>query len=246
MSKKPDLQRLEIHPAAELFPMMSETEFEAMKEDIRLHGQNDDVLIWNGQLLDGRNRLRACVELGIEPGWSELPKTLDPVAWVLSHNLHRRHLSTAQRAMVATNLATLLNGQQKRESDAAGIQAASQIEAAKQLHVSRDSVQKARKVKENATQAVVAAVEAGQMSLNAAVKTTKPDKPKEIKPKNGKESPSAASLVDALTKQHIGQVARGLTTIAAANGGEGKQFNRADSGLNQVIGALQAMREGER
>jgi ParB-like chromosome segregation protein Spo0J len=160
-----------VHPAAELFPMMSETEFQAMKEDIRIHGQNDDVLIWNGKLLDGRNRLRACTELGIEPGWSELPKTIDPVAWVLSHNLHRRHLTTSQRGMVATKLATLLQGEKKTD---AGIQASSQIEAAEKLNVSRDSVQKARKVKQKATPEVVAAVESGTMSLNAAVATTKP------------------------------------------------------------------------
>lgn len=66
------------------------------------------------------------------------------------------------------------------------------------------------------------------------------------KPKNGTEKVSAAKLVDALTRSHIGHIARGLTAIAVANGGEGKQFNRADSGLNQTISALQSMREGEK
>jgi len=163
-----------IHPAAELFPMMSETEFQAMKEDIRLHGQNDDVLIWNGQLLDGRNRLRACTELGIEPGWSELPKTIDPVAWVLSHNLHRRHLTTSQRAMVADKLATLKHGDNQHTNEDSGISLSSQAEAAKALRVSSDSVKTARKVRAKATPEVVAAVEAGTMSLNAAEATTKP------------------------------------------------------------------------
>ncbi len=244
MSKKAiDLSTYPVHPAAELFPMMSETEFQAMKEDIKLHGQNDDVLIWNGTLLDGRNRLRACTELGIEPGWAELPKTIDPVSWVLSHNLHRRHLTTAQRAMVATNLATLLAGDNQHEKEVAGIQATSQAAAAEKLNVSRNSVQKARKVRAKASKKVIAAVEAGTMSLNAAEATIKPEKPK---PKNGTEKVSAAKLVDALTRSHIGHIARGLTAIAVANGGEGKQFNRADSGLNQTISALQSMREGEK
>ena len=87
------------------------------------------------------------------------------------------------------------------------------------------------------------AVEAGEMSLNAAVETTKPAKPKE---KNGTEKVTAAKLVDALTKQHVGHIARGLTAIAAANGGEGTQFAMADSGLNKMITALQSMREGNR
>lgn len=163
-----------------------------MKEDIRLHGQNDDVLIWNGTLLDGRNRLRACTELGIEPGWSELPKSIDPVVWVLSHNLHRRHLTTAQRAMVATKLATLLAGEKK---DNAQICAASQSEAAKQLNVSRRSVQSARKVRAKASKKVVAAVEAGTMSLNAAVATTKPsDAAKAARVKAKAEADAAKAL----------------------------------------------------
>ncbi len=175
MSKtKAKISEYPIHPAAELFPMMSETEFAAMKEDIRLHGQNDDVLIWDGTLLDGRNRLRACVELGIEPGWAEIPKTIDPVAWVLSHNLHRRHLTTAQRAMVAEKLATLRHGDVASQKSDGSIEPSSRSEAAEQLKVSLASVKRARQVRAKATPKVIAAVEAGTMSLNAAVKTTKP------------------------------------------------------------------------
>lgn len=66
------------------------------------------------------------------------------------------------------------------------------------------------------------------------------------KTQNGQEKVSAAKLVDALTKQHVGHIARGLTNIAKANGGEGAQFRSADAGLNQTITALQKMREGER
>ena len=178
MSKR-SISTYPVHPAAELFPMMSEIEFQAMKEDIRLHGQNDDVLIWNGTLLDGRNRLRACTELGIEPGWAEIPKTIDPVAWVLSHNLHRRHLTTAQRAMVAEKLATLRAGEKKSNSSIELLP--SQSEAAEKLQVSVASVKRARQVRVNATKKVIAAVEAGTMSLNAAVKTTKPKMSQEEK-----------------------------------------------------------------
>lgn len=168
------ISKYEIHPAAELFPMMSEAEYAGLKEDIRLHGQNDDVLIWGGLLLDGRNRLRACVELGIEPGWSEISKTIDPVAWVLSHNLHRRHLTTSQRGMVATKLATLLAGDNQHKNEVASIEATSQSEAAKKLNVGRSTVQRAKTVATKAKPEVVAAVEAGDMSLHAALATTQP------------------------------------------------------------------------
>lgn len=173
MSKRINLNDFPIHPAAELFPMMSETEFQEMKEDIRLHGQSDDILMWNGQLLDGRNRLRACTELGIEPSWIELDLSLDPVVWVLSHNLHRRHLTTSQRAMVADKLAILLFGDNQHKKEGASIDAPSQSEAAEKMHVSRISVQRARKVRKTASKKVIEAVERGEMSLNAALETTK-------------------------------------------------------------------------
>ena len=161
-----------VHEAAGLFPLMSEEAYADLLHDIRLHGQNDDVLVWNGYLLDGRNRLRACIELGIEPRWAELPKSIDPVVWGLSHNLHRRHLTTAQRAMVADKLAKLLAGDNQYKNEVAGIQATSQVNAAKQLNVSRDSVQKARKVRAKASKRVIEAVESGALTLNAAVETT--------------------------------------------------------------------------
>ena len=62
----------------------------------------------------------------------------------------------------------------------------------------------------------------------------------------GRQKKSPATLVDALTKKHIGQLARGLTEIAELNGGEGAQFNRANKGLNELIKGLQGMREGKK
>jgi len=62
----------------------------------------------------------------------------------------------------------------------------------------------------------------------------------------GKQKDSPATLVDGLIKSHFGRLARGLTAVAKANGGEGKQFKLADSGLNQVHEALMKMREGAR
>jgi ParB-like chromosome segregation protein Spo0J len=193
MSKR-SISTYPVHPAAELFPMMSEIEFQEMKEDIRLHGQNDDVLIWNGTLLDGRNRLRACTELGIEPGWAELPKSIDPVTWVFSHNYHRRHMTTSQRAMVAEKLATLLRGDVQSQKSDSSIEL-SQEDAAKKLNVSVASVKRARRVRKKASKKVVAAVEAGTMSLNAAVATTKPsDAAKAARVKAKSEADAAKAL----------------------------------------------------
>lgn len=191
MAKQQNLNDLPVHPAAELFPLMPEAEFEALKEDIRVNGQNDDIVLWDGQLLDGRHRLRACTELGIEPSYTKLPKAIDPIAWVVSHNLHRRHLTTAQRAMVADKLAILQNGEKKT---ATGIPVAppSQAEAAAMLNVSVDSVQKARKVRSRASKKVIAAVERGEMSLNAALETTKKSEAEKAAKEAKREAEKAA------------------------------------------------------
>lgn len=173
MSKQP-LSEYAIHPAAELFPMMSDAEYEGLKEDIRVNGQRDPVTLWCDEVIDGRNRLRACGELGIDPELTELSPDIDPVDWVLSHNLHRRHLTTAQRAMVASNLATLLAGRPGKLNSSIELFISSQAKAAEQLNVSVSSVKRARRVRKKASKKVIAAVEAGTMSLSAAEKTTKP------------------------------------------------------------------------
>jgi ParB-like chromosome segregation protein Spo0J len=98
-----------IHPAADLFPMMTPEEYEALKEDIRQHGQHEWATLLDGKIIDGRNRYRACRELGIETEFCELdvrdhPQPFDPVAFVLSKNLYRRHLTREQRNQLMLDL----------------------------------------------------------------------------------------------------------------------------------------------
>lgn len=89
---------LEVHPMADLFPMLSDEELEVLAEDIRENGQQVPcVLDSKGRLLDGRNRLRACQIAGVEPRFETYDG--DPAAYVVSANVNRRHLSAGQRAM---------------------------------------------------------------------------------------------------------------------------------------------------
>ena len=198
---------LKIHPAAELFPPMTEAEFLGLKEDIREHGQRESIVVWKGDLVDGRHRLRACRELGIQPEIAELMDETDPWQYVVSHNLHRRHLTTAQRAMVADKLASRKQGEKKADSGIPLFQP-TQAEAAKLVNVSVDSVKQARKIREKAKPEVIAAVERGEKSLNEAVaETVKPEakKPVATKPKKSQpvapiESQSAFDLDEATTR----------------------------------------------
>lgn len=90
-----------IHPAATLFPLMEGAELEELVADIRAHGLREEIVLFEGLVLDGRNRLRACELAGEKPRFIAWDGVGSPLAFVLSRNLHRRHLAESQRAIVA-------------------------------------------------------------------------------------------------------------------------------------------------
>src|SRR5690606_33589017 len=49
-----------VHPAATIFPMMDDERLRELAEDIKQNGQREPIVYWKDQLLDGRNRLKAC------------------------------------------------------------------------------------------------------------------------------------------------------------------------------------------
>jgi hypothetical protein len=162
----PAVPEYEYHPFANAFPMMSEQEYRDLVADIKAQGQHEPIWLYQGKILDGRNRDKACRQLGIKPNYSDFESDdAAAVAFVISMNLTRRHLTVAQKGIAADELATLRHGQ--RKSDASN--EASQTEAAKLLHVSRSTVQRARKVRQQGTPELVAAVKAGDVTLSAAV-----------------------------------------------------------------------------
>lgn len=86
------------HPLSAAFPAMSAEDFQALKDDIENNGQREPVMVFEGMVLDGWHRYTACEQLGLPVEKFTFPEGGDPVAFVLSHNLHRRHLSASQRA----------------------------------------------------------------------------------------------------------------------------------------------------
>jgi ParB-like chromosome segregation protein Spo0J len=94
---------LPIHPAAEAFPLMSESELRELADDIKTNGLAHAIVRDAGMILDGRNRLAACEIAGVEPRFEEYTGK-DPVAYVISANIHRRHLTTDQKREVIAKL----------------------------------------------------------------------------------------------------------------------------------------------
>jgi ParB-like chromosome segregation protein Spo0J len=87
------------HPLADLFPLMQGEDFTALVADIRRHGLRESIILYEDKILDGRNRYRACIEAGVDPTY---PKRFagaraDAVAFVISANIRRRHLTPIQK-----------------------------------------------------------------------------------------------------------------------------------------------------
>lgn len=97
------LIELKVHPAADVFPMLSDEELDDLAADIKANGLLQPIVVKNGVLIDGRNRREACLRADVEPRFEELNGT-DPVAYILATNVNRRHLTKGQRAMAVAKL----------------------------------------------------------------------------------------------------------------------------------------------
>lgn len=162
------------HPYAELFPLIEGPDFDELVDDVRERGLLEKIALWRGEILDGRNRNRACLE--IDPSFS--PETYPDnffefdgadqaaaLAFVISRNLRRRQLDESQRAFVAAKLANLREG---RRPNTAPNGAVSQSEAADTMNVARRSVQRGAEVLEYGSPELQKAVEQGVISISLA------------------------------------------------------------------------------
>ena len=169
-----------VHPAADIFPLIEGPEFESFCEDIRTHGLMEPVVIdaASGQLIDGRNRVRACNRLGIEVAETHYLGS-DVMQHVISHNLHRRHLTDSQRAMVAGKLATRAIGYRNTIAHHAPEQMndivhlpPTRSEVADLLSVNSNQISKARTILRDGTPDLVALVESGKASVTTAARVS--------------------------------------------------------------------------
>lgn len=152
------------HEFANLFPMMSEAEIRTLAVDIKERGQQNPIWLFEGKILDGRNRYEAC-RINKETPVMEVYKGIDPLGFVISNNLHRRHLNESQRAMVAASIANLLNGKHAAPIGSASV---SQQKAADMLSVGRSSVTRAKIVQKNGIPELVEAVRSGEVAVATA------------------------------------------------------------------------------
>jgi ParB-like chromosome segregation protein Spo0J len=92
------------HPAADIFPLMEGDEFNDLVRDIKTHGLLQPIVRHHGLILDGRNRDRACAAAGVTPEFIDRDDITDPVAYVISANIKRRHLTNKQKRKLIVRL----------------------------------------------------------------------------------------------------------------------------------------------
>lgn len=187
-----------IHPAARIFPLMSAQEFAGLKSDIQAHGLHEPILRdVTGAVIDGRNRLRACEELGIEPTFRTFEGE-SVVEMVMSLNLHRRHLDESQRAMIGAKAKPLFEAEAAfrrratqnndaakavtanlRELDQPRHESTAAAQAARSVNVSPRSVESAATVLKKGTPELVERVESGEIKVSTAAEVAKQPEPEQ-------------------------------------------------------------------
>ena len=176
----------ERHELGAVFHDMSVAEYESLKRDIETNGQLHPIILYQGKVLDGWHRLRACRELGKEPRCEPLPAGTDPLHYSIGSNAERRQSKPSQLTISLVELwiaqeAAALNGGEGRSASplsAALMSINSKVKLTKAMlakfaGVSERLAQQARRVVLDGAPEIISAVKAGTLSLERAVQLVK-------------------------------------------------------------------------
>lgn len=125
MGQKEKICDYVIHQAASVFPLLEGERFQALVDSIAAHGVQNPIVSHKGEVLDGRNRLRAVMKLRDEGQKVELPCVewdtkcgLSATEWVAAQNLDRRHLSADAYVTATALINRILRKEAKQRKDA--------------------------------------------------------------------------------------------------------------------------------
>jgi len=114
-----------IHPAASVFPLLEGERFQSLVDSIAEHGVQNPIVSHKGEVLDGRNRLRAVMKLRDEDHKVDLPCVewdsncgISATEWVASQNLDRRHLSADAYVTATAAINRILRKEAKERQSA--------------------------------------------------------------------------------------------------------------------------------
>lgn len=183
------------HPLSAAFPSMPEADLLALAEDISKNGQHEPGVLFEGQVLDGWHRHEACKLAGVEFVAVEYTGS-DPVAFVISRNAHRRHLTASQRAAAVVMCAEWAKPHRPKKGEAASPFSKNE-DLAKAAGTTVRTVQQAKRAVEAG---FGDAVRDGQMSAEVAVAVAKGKEPKakarQEPTQEPDEGPTLSDIVD--------------------------------------------------
>ena len=160
-------KRLAPHTFATIFPTVDGSELHALAEDIRQHGLREPITLYQEKILDGRARYDACIRSRVEPRFREYEGD-SALEFVISANLRRRHLNTAQRTMIAAKVEGFRHGGDRRSAVQAENLQLDREAAAKLLNVSSRSVASAAIVRDHGIPQLQHAVLQGKVAVSSA------------------------------------------------------------------------------
>ena len=221
------------HEVADIFPSMTDIEYEALKASIAENGQREAIVAVDDLIVDGRHRYKACQELGVAPRVRQIKDQGDGwlIGYVLDANLHRRHLSVSQRAAMAAEMPKMEHGGDRKSNQVAFLRhdyedgshdtiVLSQGERAERLNISKRSVEKADRIKRENPDAI-AEMKAGRITLAEAEQT-----------KAGRQSPPVSQtetseaieycwqLIDLIKQHNAGTIIAAGKTFTSEEGGD--------------------------
>lgn len=210
------------HPLANTLPLLEGAEFDELVASIRTHGQRDAITLYDGHILDGRNRYLACKAAGIKP----LYEVLDPedglppteemlAAYVYDRNVLRRQLTESQRAVAVAKL--LRYGNLARNEDTYNSLAA-------KADVSRRTMIDADAVVTRGSDNVISLVERGEASVSRAAAVVRGKIPEDDlvpkpratcgRPVGNTHVQRLRNVMEAFDALKAGKIARGDTVAA--------------------------------
>lgn len=260
-------ERLRIHSVANLFPMIAEEEYAQLKEDVRCHGVREPVWVWQESnrdflwLVDGRNRRRCCLDLGLSLPVRHWDGDGSLVEFVMSLNFHRRMLKASQRAIIAAKALPLLEAEAKKRQEASRAKPGQQVgqapvnlpapakgdardKAAKLANVSGKSVSDAKRVLNKAHRKVVLAVQDGTASVSDAKRIADLPEAEQLEALKAVRAKAAKTLAAAVVEDDREVVKKGVALLERAK----RMFDRLE-GLDarKVVEAIRdAVRLAER
>jgi hypothetical protein len=167
------------HPLCALFPAMRPCEFDALLLSAEMAGGiTEKIVLYEGMILDGWHRYKACIEKGLTPSFEQFEGPGNPEDFVIDKNVARRHMSDSQSAMVAAHFATNKPGRPSKTSQIRGVSLA---ESARRFGIGETSVLAARKVWKQGVPELVDAVRNGEVAVSkgAEIAQERPERQEE-------------------------------------------------------------------